>query len=55
MPQEGDKRLTQKEWILLPKGKDLDTSIHERETMGFVETSEEELHNEAGEMRKFKR
>ena len=55
MPEERDERLTQKEWILLPKEKDLDTSIHERETMGFVETSEEELHKEAAEMSKSKR
>jgi len=46
MPQEGDKRLTQKERILLPKEKYFDTSIQQMETMRREETSNEELGHE---------
>jgi len=47
MPQEGDERLTQKERILLPKEKYLDTRIQEMETITFGTNDEEEISNES--------
>ena len=47
MPQEGDERLTQKERILLPKEKYLDTSIQEMEIMGFEWDKDKEVSNES--------
>jgi len=54
MPQEGDEPLTQKERILLPKEKYLDTSIQEMETIRLEETSYEELHNKVAQNEEIK-
>jgi len=49
MPQEGDKRLTQKERILLPKEIYFETSIQEMETITLEETSYEKLGQETAQ------